>query len=331
MTAPSTFKRLPFLVSLPNAPIIAPADYVPLIPLPDLDVDAYWLFGSDNTGLLDSINDLPLHTNISITVTTAGTGYTTAPTVTLTGGGGTGATAVATIAGGTVSNVFLTNPGTGYTSAPTVGFSGGGGSGAAATALLGTAPTSSAGYITMPGGANAAGRNGLVTSFAESLEQTQIIAMQLDLASSGTTLAFGTYTGTASAAGDCLYNAGGGTGLFVRSSSTAVAAGALPAEAVTGTWLLAAMITTAAGNRKIAYMADGVLTSYDTTPSPARALSTPLRKVAVGDAYYNISTIRPLTAAAYLYAARAVTLDEFSTTIYERVRSDLLGRGVALL
>lgn len=56
----------------------------------------------------------------SITVATAGTGYTTAPTVTLTGGGGTGATATATVSGGAITGFTVTAGGTGYTTAPTV-------------------------------------------------------------------------------------------------------------------------------------------------------------------------------------------------------------------
>lgn len=70
------------------------------------------------------------------TVTTAGSGYTSAPAVSITGGGGSGATAVAEISGGVVTAIRLTSPGSGYTSVPTVAFSGGAGSGAVAVALL---------------------------------------------------------------------------------------------------------------------------------------------------------------------------------------------------
>jgi len=71
---------------------------------------------------------------LSVTVSSAGTGYTTVPTVAFTGGGGSGAAATATIAGGGLLSVQVTTGGTGYTSAPSVSFSGGGGSGAAAFA-----------------------------------------------------------------------------------------------------------------------------------------------------------------------------------------------------
>jgi hypothetical protein len=58
----------------------------------------------------------------SITVTSSGGGYVSAPIVELSGGGGSGATAIATISGGTVAAINVTTPGSGYTSAPTVSF-----------------------------------------------------------------------------------------------------------------------------------------------------------------------------------------------------------------
>ena len=80
---------------------------------------------------------------ISATVTSGGTGYTSAPTVSFSGGGGTGATATAVLTGTTVTSIVITNPGnSNYTSTPTISFSGGGGSGAAATAVVGVACTS---------------------------------------------------------------------------------------------------------------------------------------------------------------------------------------------
>jgi hypothetical protein len=73
----------------------------------------------------------------SITLTSGGTGYTSAPSVALTGGG-TGATATAIVSGGSVTGFTITNPGSGYTSAPAIALTGGGGgTGAAATAVVG--------------------------------------------------------------------------------------------------------------------------------------------------------------------------------------------------
>ena len=85
----------------------------------------------------------------SITITNAGSSYTSAPTVAFSGGGGSGATATAVIETSSTSGNYqkviainVTNGGTGYTSAPTVAFSGGGGSGAAGTAVVGDADDS---------------------------------------------------------------------------------------------------------------------------------------------------------------------------------------------
>ena len=74
----------------------------------------------------------------ALTLTDAGSGYTSAPAVTIAapGGGGQTATATATMGGGYLSGIAITNGGSGYTAAPAVTFSGGGGSGAVATAVL---------------------------------------------------------------------------------------------------------------------------------------------------------------------------------------------------
>lgn len=74
-----------------------------------------------------------------VSMTSLGSGYTSAPTVAFTGGAGSGATGVAQInAAGQVVGVIITNFGTGYTTAspPTIAFTGGAGANAAATALV---------------------------------------------------------------------------------------------------------------------------------------------------------------------------------------------------
>ena len=74
-------------------------------------------------------SDLELSRSVlSITINTAGSGYTSTPTVTFTGGGlgATQATGIADMFGDTVIGVTLTSNGSGYTSAPTVTFTGGG-------------------------------------------------------------------------------------------------------------------------------------------------------------------------------------------------------------
>ena len=75
----------------------------------------------------------------SLTITNAGTGYTSAPTVAFSAPvGGTTATGTAVLDGTTIDSVTITNAGEGYVTAPTVTFTGGGGSAAAATAVLTT-------------------------------------------------------------------------------------------------------------------------------------------------------------------------------------------------
>ncbi len=88
----------------------------------------------------------------NISLSSGGSGYTSAPTVTLSGGGGTGATATATLTADAVTAVTINNAGSGYTSAPTVTFTGGGGgSGAAATASIAVAGQISSITVNGPG------------------------------------------------------------------------------------------------------------------------------------------------------------------------------------
>lgn len=60
----------------------------------------------------------------SVTVTSGGGYYTSAPAVTFSGGGGTGAAGTAVLTDGVVTSVTITNAGTGYSSDPTVTFAG---------------------------------------------------------------------------------------------------------------------------------------------------------------------------------------------------------------
>jgi len=74
----------------------------------------------------------------SVTLSSGGTGYASAPTVTFTGGSGFGASAITTVLNGVVTSVIMINHGQGYTSAPTVAFVSSSGAGAAGTASVGT-------------------------------------------------------------------------------------------------------------------------------------------------------------------------------------------------
>jgi hypothetical protein len=56
----------------------------------------------------------------AIAVSAGGAGYTNAPTITFTGGGGTGAAATAVVSGGAITVINVTSAGTGYTTTPTI-------------------------------------------------------------------------------------------------------------------------------------------------------------------------------------------------------------------
>jgi hypothetical protein len=73
---------------------------------------------------------------ITLVITTAGTGYTSAPTITITpaaGDMGNGATATCTVSAGGINTITMTNNGMNYNALPTVTITGGGGSGAVLT------------------------------------------------------------------------------------------------------------------------------------------------------------------------------------------------------
>ena len=77
----------------------------------------------------------------SIKITSAGSGYTSAPTVTITGAG-TGATGTANIDGsGQVISITITDSGLSYDSATSITLTGGGGTSATATAVVSSADT----------------------------------------------------------------------------------------------------------------------------------------------------------------------------------------------
>jgi hypothetical protein len=73
----------------------------------------------------------------TITLTSAGASYTSAPGVRIVGGGGTGATAVSTLGVlGTVGSILVVTPGSGYIPPASVTFSGGGAPTAAQAAVI---------------------------------------------------------------------------------------------------------------------------------------------------------------------------------------------------
>lgn len=116
----------------------------------------------------------------AISLTNAGTGYTTAPTVALSGGGGTGATATATVENGLVTGFNITNAGSGYTSAPTIALTGGSGTGAAATAVV-----SEAGEFNLPPTRTWIAFRGFMNSYPFSFAQNDVVKSTVGIQISG--------------------------------------------------------------------------------------------------------------------------------------------------
>jgi FtsP/CotA-like multicopper oxidase with cupredoxin domain len=104
--------------------------------------------------ILNAANDRALNLQLyvadplTIALTTAGAGYTTAPAVTLTPSNGASASAI--VSGGQVTSISVTGGGTGYTIAPSVTITGDG-TGATAVAVIGGTGAVTAIAVTNPG------------------------------------------------------------------------------------------------------------------------------------------------------------------------------------
>lgn len=100
------------------------------------DGTSAWIINT--AGTVTQILDTSVH---SITLTTAGSGYTNGTyALGFSGGGGSGATGTYTVTGGVVTSLYLTTEGSGYTSPPTITFPSGGGTLAAASARINAIP-----------------------------------------------------------------------------------------------------------------------------------------------------------------------------------------------
>jgi hypothetical protein len=125
-------------------------------------------------------------TIVSVTVVTAGSGYTSPPTATITGNGTSATCGTVVIGGGAVSGVQITNPGSGYTTAPGVLITGNG-SNATGVALLApegvqsvTVVNGGSGFTSVPlikfVGGEGAGAVGVATLTATSIARVELTA-----------------------------------------------------------------------------------------------------------------------------------------------------------
>lgn len=173
--------------------------------------------------------------------------------------------------------------------------------------LAGAAPSYSPGYLTTASG----GRNGLITPYFEQETQTQFAVVRKDsIVPGGFSIPlYGTYSDGDTASGHMTYQIGGYFDA-VRTSggnvtTTQVASTASPSV---GNWMFVA--TVHAPESRMVYVG-GVGTFSDT---PNKVKST--RRLAIGNAYYNISAwMQSLLVAEYGvvlgYALSADDLDDF--------------------
>ena len=109
--------RLAAAAARPTATSFAPT----VVPAPGGTPDYFGTTPNYANSPMPTVTTTPIAgiTLNGFSVTSGGSGYTT-PHVVLTGGGGTGATAAARVSQGVVIGLTLTSPGTGYTSAPVI-------------------------------------------------------------------------------------------------------------------------------------------------------------------------------------------------------------------
>ncbi len=117
--------------------------------------DGYWLWDGSLLYAAGTVGPL-------ITITNAGSGYSTVPVIVASGGHGSGAAFAAQIANGRVTGISVTNPGSGYLAGDTISlnFTGGtsAGSGGSVNAILTHATAGSGGSITASLGPAVAGK-----------------------------------------------------------------------------------------------------------------------------------------------------------------------------
>ena len=113
---------------------------------------------------------------------TGGTGYSTSPSVYVQDPTGSGAAITATVSGGKITGLTVVSGGSGYTASPTIVFSGGGGHGAAAICAVSGGVITGATLQAVGGGATAYAQVGTVSG---SSEYQTVIAVILQSPGSG--------------------------------------------------------------------------------------------------------------------------------------------------
>jgi fibronectin-binding autotransporter adhesin len=159
-------------------------------------------------------------------LTASGSGFIDTPIVTITGGGGSGATAVANIdSNGNLTGITITNAGTGYTSAPTFALVGGGIGNTGSLGGTATLVTNTSGGMTFNGtgtttlsGVNTYTGATLINAGTLALASTGSLASTQITAASGSTFDVSAVSGYTVGSGVTLTNNGTVNGSFTVAS-----------------------------------------------------------------------------------------------------------------
>jgi hypothetical protein len=188
----------------------------------------------------------------------------------------------------------------------------------------GLAPTYPGAYLTLPGG----GVSALTTPFDDNAVGTECFVFRHHAAAGLFSILLGSETGSAGAGGEFLFvNNLGRFADFPRGYSSALDAGSGSAPA--DVWLFGAVSRTAT-DRTI-YISAGSGPLKTATKTGAKTLATPMRKMAVGNAYRTQAgyTETPLDLAEFIPFPDAKDATAISS-IFTRSKERMADRGLVL-
>ena len=233
----------------------------------------YFKLNNSTILYLNSSYNCIKNSSITLTKTSGGTGYTSAPNITITpasGDMGTNATATCTVSGGTISTVTMTYSGSNYNTLPTITLSGGGtpGSVTGYSALVGGSGYALPPSLSLSGGGGS-GFTGYTTLTATSISATFTITnggtgyvtgdsiVFNNTATGGGSGAIATVTATAGVI-TAINLTNGGTGYTLKAPTITVTS-----AAGTGAVITCALVATSIGSLVITNGGS----NYSTAPS----------------------------------------------------------------
>lgn len=298
---------------MPNPLIVAPVKFPVGLLLPRTTVTPFagtaeplaaehWRFGSANPTLAGLKSSLQLARTMVATITSGGTGYTSAPTVTASDG----SIWLATVSGGAVTTLVCTVPTVG-TTAPTLAFSGGGASvQATATVTRAAAPTINANSLVLGAGGRG---NGLSLPFLGSASQT--IWMVVKKAVAGSAQMVLSSADSSITSGQAMWKSSGTNNYLARaagmgSEGTGVVLGSPGSD---GDWIFMAASFDGANGRR-------TLLGSSTTTTTAGTLVPAANPLAIGNANWS-----GFASVALEVAELGIVQDQMSIADLQAIRS----------